>query len=215
MRKKLIEENPQLANEWITEKNDRPIEEITAGARYKAWWHCKKCSHNWECPVNARTKGSGCPKCAGRFEICVIDKSPHLAKEWIEEKNDKLIGHMTSGSGYLAWWECSKCTHQWQAIVAKRSKGSGCRPCSYLKKRKRPYIIDAYPDLSEEWMVEKNDRDIEEITAGSVYKAFWKCKTCENEWLAGVQSRVLGTGCPKCAGQHGTPLLEHSPHLAS
>ncbi len=279
MRKKLTEEAPHLAKEWMVEKNDRPIDEITAGSQYKAWWQCKNCSHNWQCPVSARTKGSGCPKCAGRFDISVIEKNPYLAKEWIKEKNDRPIEEITAGSGYLAWWECGTCNNnwqakvtdrvkgtdcprcagqhrislldkaphlakewikekndrpieeitsgsqykawwqcitcnnQWQAIVAKRTRGSGCKPCSYLKKRKRPYIVDEYQYLEEEWIKEKNDRPIEEITAGSVYKAWWKCNICANEWLADVQSRVLGTGCPKCAGQHGTPLLEQAPHL--
>jgi len=62
LRKKLIEEYPHFIEEWVTEKNDRPIEEITIGSDYKAWWKCKKCNREWHALVISRAiNNSGCP----------------------------------------------------------------------------------------------------------------------------------------------------------
>ena len=214
MRQKLTQESPYLVQEWMTEKNDRPIDGITGGSNYKAWWKCKTCDHQWKAMVTNRSNGTGCPKCSGRHGTFLLEKSPHLAKEWMTQKNDRPIEGITAGSGYHAWWKCKKCSHEWQAAVNSRDKGRGCKLCGNASKKKQPYIIHEYEDIAQEWITEKNGRLLEKITAGSQHKAWWKCKTCEHQWQTTVSSRTNGCGCPKCAGRHGISLLENFPHLA-
>jgi rubrerythrin len=141
--------------------------------------------------------------------MSLLQEAPHLAKEWITEKNNRPIEKVTTGSHYKAWWKCKSCDHQWEAVVANRVRGGGCGPCSQLIRKNRPYIVDKYKNLTKEWVAEKNDRPIEEITAGSGYKAWWECKSCNHQWEAIVKNRVKGIGCPSCAGRHGTPLTHH------
>ena len=195
MRKKLTQEVPHLVEEWMSEKNDRPIEEITAGSGYKAWWKCKTCDNQWQARIVLRVKGSNCPQCAGKHGIPFLAGAPHLAKEWMSEKNDRPIEKITSGSGYKAWWKCKTCDNQWQAIVQNRVNKRGCPKCS---GRNGFPLIEKSPHLASEWITDRNDRSLEEITSGSGYKAWWKCKTCEHQWQAKVQNRVKGNGCPEC-----------------
>jgi len=209
----LLENSPHLAKEWVLEKNTRPIEEISTGSQYKAWWQCRTCDNQWEVRVSHRVKGSGCPKCAGKHRISLIEEAPHLVEEWMSEKNVRPIEEITSGSGYKAWWQCRACDNQWEATVGNRVKGNGCLPCSQLIRKNRPYIVDKYKNLIEEWVSEKNSRPIEEITAGSNYRAWWKCRACDQQWESRVYERTKGSGCPRCAGRHDIPLLEQSPHL--
>ena len=205
MRKKLIEEYPHFIEEWVTEKNDRPIEEITIGSDYKAWWKCKKCSHQWKATIGSRTKGTDCPLCVGRTGISLSDKFPQLSEEWMLEENHKPINSITAGSAYKAWWKCKTCDNQWQKPVNQRVKGSGCPKCAGKDKG---LLVDQSPQLVEEWVTEKNDRPIEEITIGSDYKAWWKCKKCNREWHALVISRAINnSGCPKCAKIKKKPEL--------
>lgn len=65
----LLTKNPELAAEWDYEKN-YPIrpEHIMPGRNKAAWWICKNCGHNWKAVINSRNRGSGCPKCAKRFQ---------------------------------------------------------------------------------------------------------------------------------------------------
>jgi len=102
LRQKLTNEAPHLEKEWMTEQIDRPIEEITAGSHYKAWWQCKACANQWQAIARDRIRGSGCPKCAGKHGIPLSKKSPHLTKEWMTEKNEKPIDKITAGSHYKA-----------------------------------------------------------------------------------------------------------------
>ena len=112
IRIKLTEAYPGVADEWLTRKNDKPIEQITAGSQYKAWWECTKCTHQWIASVTNRCHGTGCPKCAGRHGTPLLQKAPHLAREWVTKKNNKPIEEITSGSGYKAWWKCKTCSNQ-------------------------------------------------------------------------------------------------------
>ena len=77
----LLTKNPELAAEWDYEKN-YPIrpEDIMPGRNKTAWWICKNCGHNWKAVINSRSRGSGCPKCAKRFQSSFPEQKlkPHL-----------------------------------------------------------------------------------------------------------------------------------------
>ncbi len=65
----LLKENKELIKEWNYEKNtDFDIDNITSGSSKKVWWICSK-GHEWEAVVHTRTKGVGCPYCAGKKAI--------------------------------------------------------------------------------------------------------------------------------------------------
>ena len=174
----IINSDKDLCKEWITDRNDRSLEEITSGSGYKAWWKCKTCEHQWQAKVHNRVKGSGCPQCEGKHGTSVHYNFPELSKEWMTEKNGRSLCGVTTGSNYKAWWKCKVCSHQWQAFVISRAiKGTGCSKCS---GRHEVALIEKAPHLKSEWMADRNDRSLEEITSGSAYKAWWKCKTCGN-----------------------------------
>ena len=57
---------PHLAAEWDYSKNDglRP-ESLAITSRLKVWWRCSR-GHSWKVAPFGRSKGSGCPYCAGK-----------------------------------------------------------------------------------------------------------------------------------------------------
>ena len=64
--KSLYEANPQLAAEWHPTKNgDLTPSDVAPSAARKVWWQCAK-GHEWESTINNRSKGNGCPCCAGK-----------------------------------------------------------------------------------------------------------------------------------------------------
>lgn len=71
----LFEKQPSLLAEWHPTKNGNlQPSDISFGSGRKIWWQCKKCGHEWQSAIYARTAGTGCPICArqrhgGRFDF--------------------------------------------------------------------------------------------------------------------------------------------------
>lgn len=63
MQLSIKEKQQRLPHEWHT-KNEHPFTHYTKGSKYKAWWQCLTCGHEWQATVcNRIGRGSGCPKC--------------------------------------------------------------------------------------------------------------------------------------------------------
>jgi hypothetical protein len=56
--------NPALADEWDYEKNGLLPTQVTAHSNQKFWWKCKM-GHSWHVTPDSRSRGYGCPVCAG------------------------------------------------------------------------------------------------------------------------------------------------------
>jgi len=77
--------NPELANEWDYEKNDKKPEEYCPSSGEYAWWICKECKHKWYSQIANRNNNIGCPECSkskGEKEC----KRILISKEFIEVK---------------------------------------------------------------------------------------------------------------------------------
>jgi hypothetical protein len=150
----------------------------------------------------------------------IIETHPHLAAEWHPTRNGDLMpSGITARSGRKVWWR-DPLGHQWEAIVANRSKGTGCPFCSNRK------VLDGFndlattnPDLAADWHPTKNgELTPADITAKSGSKVWWRC-AAGHEWLAQPVNRSKGTGCPSCSrrgrSQGGNDLRSVNPGLAA
>jgi len=90
---------PAHGREYLLEEWDEPVRgahEVTRASAEKVWWKCGKeeCGHRWRAQVGSRTKtrGTGCPACAGRvptathnFEVyCQETGREELLGEWAD-----------------------------------------------------------------------------------------------------------------------------------
>ena len=140
---------PELAAEWhpIKNGNKKPADALPYSNK-KAWWICSN-GHEWEATIGSRSIGNGCPHCKGELggkkrvanlvskQGSLASKIPLLAAEWHPTYNDGLLPtEVTVASGKKVWWKCSKCGHEWAAVIGSRSKGAGCPQCANEKKRK-------------------------------------------------------------------------------
>ncbi len=136
----LAETMPDLAKEWHPTKNGAlSPNDISAGHFKAVWWLCPRCEYEWEASPNNRKKGVGCPCCGGRVPKSGVNDLetlyPKLMKEWDFQKNSGLNpSQLLPGSGKKAWWKCSQCGHEWEAVIASRTKGHGCPKCAKRKK---------------------------------------------------------------------------------
>jgi len=68
------------------------------------------------------------------------------------------------------------------------------------EKKEEQYVSDN-AQLMTEWNWEKNiEISPFSTTLGSGKKVWWKCSR-GHEWIADVNSRKKGNGCPVCAGK--------------
>ena len=136
--------NPELAQQWDTEKN-APVTpwDVTEFCNDRFWWVCER-GHRWSATVSNRSCGEKCPYCTHRTAISgendLKTVNPELAAEWHTEKNGgKQPSDFLPMSNYKAWWQC-KAGHEWKAAICSRSYGAGCPFCQRYRQPKRRLI---------------------------------------------------------------------------
>lgn len=133
--------NPIVSKEWHPTKNGNLTpDKISYGSAEKAWWRCQKHEeHEWEAPINARSRGKrNCPYCLNQkvdMYNCLAARYPNLAKEWHPTKNGKLTPYdVMPGSRKNVWWYSEICGHEWEAMLYTRKRGDGCPICAGKRK---------------------------------------------------------------------------------
>ncbi len=192
----------EIARQWHPTKNgELTPDRVTPFSNKKVWWLCEK-GHEWMAIIGSRNKSSGCPYCSGRRagkEHNLLILHPGTAKQWHPTKNGDLTpDKVAPRSGKKVWWLCEK-GHEWEAIIANRTIGSGCPFCAKI------YVADDYnlkvlnPRLAKQWHPTKNGNlTPEEVTPGINKKVWWMCEK-GHEWEGRISVRNKGAGCPQCA----------------
>ena len=192
---------PDLAKEWHPTKNGalKPSM-VSYGSKKRVWW-LGICGHEWQADVTSRTRGYGCPICAGRIILegfnDLATTAPNIAQEWHPTKNGNLTPTMiASHSSKKVWW-LGKCGHEWQATPADRSRGRQCPYCS------NKAILAGFndlqtinPKLASEWHPTKNGNLNPTMVSARSSKKVWWLGKCGHEWQAQISSRARGNNCP-------------------
>ena len=208
LKKSLAVQYPNLAAQWHPGRNhyDNPWS-VTPGSSKKIWWQCtKNKNHIWSTSVYNRViEKSGCPYCRGKAvseDNCLAKRFPKLAREWDKLKNGKLGPFdVVPGSHKKVWWKCIKNkNHSWQATICNRVNGRRCPYCHGKIASLDNCLKTKNKKLAQEWHPTKNlPLTSEDVTAGSGKKVWWQCSKNKNHvWIARVNDRNRGTGCPYC-----------------
>jgi len=197
---------PSLVVEWHPENEKKP-EDFLPGSNKKVKWICRICTHEWSTAIAMRAKqNTGCPACSGN----VIHKDgrnsfaalyPELVNEW-HPSNEKTPGECRPGSSKKVKWICSKCDDHWEATISRRSKGRGCHACAGRKVHRdgSNSLEKINPHVAAE-IHSSNNISALDIVHGSHLKLRWECATCQHQWLAKVDDRNRGRGCPACSNK--------------
>jgi len=132
----------------------------------------------------------------------LTDLYPDIAGEWHPTKNGELTPEMTTPkSGKKVWW-LGKCGHEWQSVIASRTNGHGCPYCSGNKVLAGFNDLAALnPHLAKEWHPARNGSLTSNMISPYSNKKVWWLGKCGHEWIATVNSRSYGNGCPVCSSQ--------------
>lgn len=135
--------SPYLASQWHPIKNGNITpRDVSFGSRKKVWWKCKE-GHEWESTINARDKKGVCPYCSHDYpsqDYNLFLTNPEICKEWDYDKNKTTPNNFVSGSNKKVHWICEK-SHEWEAKINQRVRGSGCPKCRCSKGEKK---IDSF-----------------------------------------------------------------------
>ncbi|QEW04639.1 zinc-ribbon domain-containing protein [Microbacterium lushaniae] len=129
----LADTHPQLAATWLPELNEgRDPGDCTKGSRLSVVWWCEA-GHPFLMRLEARTRGCGCPYCAGRLLLAGFNDfattHPDLATDWHPYKNRKDPNQVMAGSTTKFEWRC-KDGHETSQSIPNRRKSHGCTECS-------------------------------------------------------------------------------------
>ena len=196
----------ELVKEWHPTKNIKHTpEKLFHLSTVEVWWICDK-KHAWKASPSYRIKhNSGCVYCSGKIIGYGNDFEslhPKLAKEWNYSKNASKHPHMfRPGSDSKVWWMCSKGHEYEQKIINRVSRNLNCPYCSGHKVGYGNDLETQSPEIAREWDYSKNENNKPyEFTQGSRKKIWWKDRF-EHSWLASIQDRTSGHGCPFCSNQ--------------
>lgn len=201
----MSEANPELFAQW---RDESAADTHLLGSEYAALWEAE-CGHQWRASIRSRMAGKNCPLCSGnRVAVGVNDLAtvrPDLVAEW-SEKNDKTPAEVTTGSAYMALWECAAHQHKYTMMVAQHAReGRGCPVCS--GRRILPGFNDfatANPDIATEFIrdSEGKGRTPHTVGANSHAKFIWEC-AAGHEWPSEPAQRNAGMTCRVCRGRGG------------
>lgn len=145
-------------------------------------------------------------------------KNSELAKEWHPTKNNDLLpNEVTPSSGKRVWWLC-KNGHEWMVSIHSRSHGSGCPYCYGKIVSSGNNLFKSNVLLASQWHPIKNENLTPyDVTHSSNKKVWWLCEN-NHEWMATINNRAKGKGCPFCFGRFPTEnnnLLFLFPDIAN
>ena len=208
--------NPEVAAQLHPTRNGATTAEaVSAGSPVRLWWACPA-GHDWQAPVTSRTRGAGCPYCAGVLPTpatCLAARDPAVAAQWHPTRTGALTpADVLPSSNRRVWWQCPG-LHAWPAQINARTRGTGCPDCS--RPQPAPTLLAGHPDLAAQWDTTANGELTPAVTAGSKRRVRWRCHN-GHQWLARIDSRSSGAGCPYCAGRVTTPETAFGvryPHL--
>lgn len=196
---------PEIASEYVSDKNDLPLEEITAKSNRIVWWR-GSCGHLYKSRVASRTnQGTSCTYCSGNAVLAGFNdfgsNEPELSGEWDHEKNGLSPDFVAHKSSRKFWWKCTNAHSFFLSPYERAVKGRRCQYCDGRKVW--PGFNDLQtqnPKLAKMFNTKLNMTTPDKVLFGSTRLYWWDCP--EGHPYEQRQSLLLKSGgCPYCSNQ--------------
>lgn len=120
-------------------------------------------------------------------------------KLWLKQNNKPytiLSEEYESATSKLTF-QCEQ-RHMFEKSWNAMSSGVGCPYCSGRFVTDNNCLEILYPEIANEWHPSKNKNlKPSDVSYGSNKKVWWECNE-GHEWIASVNDRTRGNGCPFC-----------------
>ena len=134
----LSDTNPEIASEWIREKNGvYTPENIRDNSKRLVWWKCMACNHEWQATPRDRQRKDGqlCPNC-GKIQGSIAWIYPRLAEQWdTTNPVSPWCIRPSTKLYFVPLWVCENDhEHTYRASVISRIHGAVCPECTDSRK---------------------------------------------------------------------------------
>jgi hypothetical protein len=182
--------NPEL----VIEADGWDPKSVTVSSGRKVGWKCKL-GHQWKTTVASRSAGTGCPVCANKQVLSGFNDLTTTHPELSTHADGWDPTSVFAGSHKIVSWKC-KLGHQWKTQLHSRSGSETACPICSNKKLLVGFndLATTHPELAKE----ADGWDPTSVIAGSHKNVSWKCQL-EHSWIARINSRSQGRGCPSCS----------------
>lgn len=196
---------PELAEEWMTEKNGISPFFVHRGSQINYWWKCSRCGNEFKQFPNSRTKHChGCPnhKSEKLWETRRANRNPkttlggalpEVAKLWAYDRNPDTPFDVGKSSNQKRYFLCS-CGESEEKIVAsfvkswKKNGGFLCHACKCKISSEESFSY-VFPIRSSLWDHQRNPDKPQEIKTGKAVQRFFFCTCGEsvNRWISAIK----------------------------
>ena len=132
--------HPELTKEWHPRKNGNlKPKDVSSGSHSLIWW-IDEFGHEWQATPHNRSKGTGCPICAGKIVVPGVNdlasQHPELLDQWDFKLNKNISPNQVyKNSNLKVWWKCPKCDYKWYGVTPRATREDTICPNCYSEFR--------------------------------------------------------------------------------
>jgi predicted pyridoxine 5'-phosphate oxidase superfamily flavin-nucleotide-binding protein len=192
----------ELALEWIGDGTDRTIHDFGPGSHKDFLWRCRTCGHEWKATMGNRTRGTGCPKCAGKVvtkDNCLSATHPVVAAKWDYGRNAGLTPENVKASSHKrVYFLCAK-GHSTPHYVYQMVMNGGCKICAGQVATPEENLEAWFPEVAAQWHPTKNgDLKPSMVRPRSHNIVWWLCPRGHVYEMTVDKRTGRGSGCSRC-----------------
>ena len=205
----------------INELNPR---QVANKSHKKYWFECSSCDHIFEAILSDITQNnSWCPYCSNR-KLCdnkecglCLNKTfaPNKKAKFWSNKNTLLPNQVFKSSAVKYWFNCDKCSNEFESKLCHITDGSWCPKCRYKTEDKLHNILkEIYPTIESQFKVDwcKNKKHLpfdfvllEEIIIVELDGDFHFIQVAK--WKTPQHNRSRDIYKRKCANNNGFSII--------
>ncbi len=210
------------ADYWSS-KNKKKSREIFKSSGIKYLFNCDKCFHEFDSVLDSITRGTWCPYCSNQ-KLCDNDTcnmclnnsfaSSNKAKYW-SKKNKKNSREVSKSSNDKYFFNCNKCSHEFNSALNNISNGRNW--CPYCANHKlcdndicEMSLNNSFASSNKaKYWSSKNKEKPREVFKSSHRKYLFNCDKCFHEFDSALNNITNGGNwCPNCVNKTEKMLLD-------
>jgi very-short-patch-repair endonuclease len=145
---------------WSVKNKEVKTMDCAISSHKKLWFDCDKCHHDFESSLSNVLKGRWCPYCSGQ-KLCENPDcndcfkrsfASHEKAPFWSVKNKVKPRDCGISSGIKRWFDCDKCSHEFESVLYSVSNGHWCPHCVNKTETKLfETMLEVYPNIKRQF----------------------------------------------------------------